>query len=137
MQTIITYLLFLIAGTTIQAQNTIEVSLTDFKNNKGTVRVGLYNDEGAFLDNTYKSLSSEIANKEAKVTFTDLPDGIYAISSFHDADNDGKLKMFMGMIPSESYGCSNGARGYFGPPKWSDAKFELKDGEVRKLEIKL
>jgi len=137
MQAIITYLLFLIAGATIQAQNTIEVSLTDFKNDKGTVRVGLYNEEGTFLDNTYKSLSSEISNKEAKVTFTNIPDGTYAISSFHDADNDGELKMFMGMIPSESYGCSNGARGYFGPPKWSDAKFELKDGEVRKLEIKL
>lgn len=137
MQTVITYLLFLIAGTAIQAQNTIEVSLTDFKNNKGTVRVGLYNTEGDFLDKTYKSLSSAIANKEAKVTFTDIPDGTYAISSFHDADDDGELKMFMGMIPSESYGCSNGARGYFGPPKWEDAKFEVKDGEVHKLEIEL
>jgi len=137
MQTLITYLLFLIAGTAIQAQNTIEVSLTDFKNDKGVVMVGLYNEKATFLDKTYKSLSSEISNKEAKVTFTNVPDGTYAISSFHDADNNGELNMFMGMIPSESYGCSNGAKGYFGPPKWNDAKFEVKDGEVRKLDIKL
>ena len=137
MQTIISYLLFLIAGTAIQAQNTIEVSLTDFKNDKGAVMVGLYNVESDFLDKTYKSLTSEISNKKAKVTFTDIPDGTYAISSFHDADSDGELNMFMGMIPSETYGCSNGARGYFGPPKWKDAKFEVKDGEVRKLDIKL
>jgi len=137
MQTVIAYLLFLIAGTAIQAQNTIEVSLTEFKNDKGTVMVGLYNEEGSFLDTTYKSLSSEISNKKASVTFTDIPDGTYAISSFHDEDNDGKLNMFLGMIPSEDYGCSNGARGYFGPPKWNDAKFEVKDGEVRIVTIKL
>tara|TARA_R110002094_G_scaffold108874_1_gene106682 strand:- start:31 stop:444 length:414 start_codon:yes stop_codon:yes gene_type:complete len=137
MQTVITYLLFLIAGTAIQAQNTIEVSLTEIDNDKGTVKVGLYNEESTFLDKTYKSLSSEISNQKANVTFNDVPDGIYAISSFHDADDDRELKMFLGMVPLETYGCSNGAKGYFGPPKWEDAKFEVKDGEVRKLEIKL
>lgn len=137
MQTVITYLLFLIAGPSMQSQNTIEVSLTDFKNDKGTAIIGLYNEKGTFLDKTYKSLSSEISNKEANVTFTDVPDGAYAISSFHDADNDGEVNMFMGMIPSESYGCCNGAKGYFGPLKWNDGKFEVKDGEARELDNKL
>ncbi|MEM7085755.1 MAG: DUF2141 domain-containing protein [Bacteroidota bacterium] len=137
MQTVISYLLFIIAGMSIQAQNTIEVSLTDFKNDKGSVMVGLYNEQDSFLDQAYKTRTSEISNKEAKVTFTNVPDGTYAVSSYHDADNNGKLNMIMGMIPSESYGCSNGARGFFGPPKWKDAKFNVKDGEVRKLEIQL
>ena len=123
--------------TAIQAQNTIEVSLIDIKNDKGTVMVGLYNEEGEFLDKAYKSLSSKISNKEANVTFIDIPDGVYAISSYHDEDDDGKLNMLLGMIPTESYGCSNNARGYFGPPEWEDAKFEVKDGEVRQVEIKL
>lgn len=137
MQTVITYLLFLITGMVMQGQNTIEVSLSQFDNNEGTVKVGLYNEAGDFLDSTYKSLTSEIKNKKAKVTFRNIPDGIYAISGFHDEDNDGKLKMRMGLIPAESYGCSNGAKGFFGPPKWNDAKFEVKNGEVRKLEIRL
>ena len=64
MQAVITYLLFLIAGTAIQAQNTIEVSLTEIDNDKGTVKVGLYNEESTFLDKTYKSLSSEISNQK-------------------------------------------------------------------------
>jgi uncharacterized protein (DUF2141 family) len=137
MQSVLTYLMLLITGMMLQAQNTIEVSLTNFNNNDGVVMVGLFNEKENFLDESYKSVSSEITNKEAKVTFEDVPDGVYAISSYHDADDNGELNMIMGMIPSESYGCSNGARGFFGPPKWEDAKFEVKDGETRKLEIRL
>jgi len=137
MHTVITYILCLITGVTVQAQNTIEVSLTDFSNNDGTVKVGLYNEAGDFLGKAYQALTSEITNKEAEVTFSDVPDGTYAISGFHDEDNDGELKMRFGMIPAESYGCSNGAKGFFGPPKWEDAKFEVKNGEVRQLEISL
>ncbi|MEM7186734.1 MAG: DUF2141 domain-containing protein [Bacteroidota bacterium] len=137
MQTVIAYILFLVAGMSMQAQNTIEVSLTKFKNDNGKVMVGLYNEKGKFLDETFVSLSSEITDQEAKVTFTNIPDGTYAISSYHDADNDGALNMFMGMIPTESYGCSNGAKGFFGPPKWEDAKFEVSGGEVRKMDIRM
>ena len=28
-------------------------------------------------------------------------------------------------IPSEDYGCSNGARGFMGPPSYKDAKFSV------------
>ena len=129
--------MLLLTGTTLHAQNTIEVSLTKFDSNEGIVLVGLYNDAGDFLDKTFMSISSEIVDKEAKVIFTDVPDGIYAISSYHDEDDNGSLNMILGMIPSESYGCSNGARGFFGPPKWENAKFEVKDGETRKMDIRL
>ncbi len=121
----------------MQAQNSVEVSFSDFKNNNGHLRVGLYNDADSFLGKAYKSAKSEISNKEAKVKFTDLPDGVYAISCYHDEDDNGELNMRLGMFPKEPYGTSNNARGFFGPPKWEDAKFELKDGEVRKLEINL
>lgn len=33
-------------------------------------------------------------------------------------------------IPKEDYGCSNEASGFMGPPKWNDAKFELKENKV-------
>ncbi|MEL6812665.1 MAG: DUF2141 domain-containing protein [Bacteroidota bacterium] len=137
MQTVITYLMLLITGMMVQAQNTIEVSMTQFKNDKGTVQVGLYNDAENFLDREFMTTSSKISNKKASASFTNVPDGIYAISVYHDADENGRLNMVMGMIPSESYGCSNGARGFFGPPKWEDAKFEVKQGEVRKIDISL
>lgn len=30
-------------------------------------------------------------------------------------------------IPIENFGCSNNAKGFMGPPKWKNAKFELSD----------
>ena len=40
-------------------------------------------------------------------------------------------------IPRESYGASNDARGRFGPPPWSKAKFDLASGatEVQKIDL--
>lgn len=137
MHTIISYLILLLTGMVMHGQNTVEVSIRDFDHDSGHVRVGLYNDENNFLEKTYKSVKMEIVNKQATVTFTDIPDGTYAISCYHDEDDNGQLNMLMGMIPSEPYGTSNNARGFFGPPKWKDARFELKDGELRKLDINM
>jgi len=43
----------------------------------------------------------------AQVAFTDLHDGVYAVSVFHDENENQKLdKDFVG-IPKEGYGASN------------------------------
>jgi len=137
MQTVLTYLAILFTGLTLQAQNTIEVNINNLDNDDGNVKVGLYNEKASFLEATYKSDVVKISKKSAATTFTNVPDGIYAVSIFHDEDNDGKLNMFMGTIPTEDYGCSNNAKGMFGPPKWEDAKFEVKNDEVKQISISL
>lgn len=137
MQTLINYFALLLTGLFLQAQNTVEVSMTNFSNDKGTVKVGLYSNEGDWLEREFKAEDAKISNKTATVIFTDVPDGVYAVSCFHDEDNNGKFKMFMGMIPAEDYASSNGAIGIFGPPKWSDAKFQIKDNETKQVPIKL
>jgi uncharacterized protein (DUF2141 family) len=66
-----------------------------------------------------------ISNRSCSVVFKAVPTGTYAISYIHDANNNGEMDAnFMG-IPKEDYGCSNNAKGFMGPPKWEDAKFEL------------
>lgn len=135
MQTIITYLTLLLTTVILQGQNTIEVSFQDFDNDKGMLKIGLYDSESNFLKETFKAATTKIKNKEARFTFTDIPDGVYAISCYHDEDGNGKLNMFMGMFPTESYGTSNNPPTMFGPPKWEDAKFEVKNGETRQLII--
>ncbi len=137
MQTVLSYLMLVVTGMVMQAQNTIEISMTNFDHNNGHVMVSLYNDETKFLNTPFKSIKAEIIAGKAVVTFTDTPEGIYAVSCYHDEDDDGSLNMIMGMIPSEPYGTSNNARGFFGPPKWEDAKFVLKEGERTKLEIQM
>jgi uncharacterized protein (DUF2141 family) len=51
--------------------------------------------------------------------------GTYAISAFHDENNDKKVNSNFIGIPKEGIGVSNNAKGSFGPPKFDDAKFEF------------
>jgi len=137
MQTVLLYLTLLFTGIFIQAQNTVEVSITNFDSNDGIAYISIYDNETNFLEKGMVSKKSEIKNQKASFTFSELADGVYAISCYHDEDNNGKMNMIMGMIPSEDYGTSNNAPARFGPPKWEDAKFEVSNGEIVKLDIKL
>lgn len=137
MQSVIYYLVMLLTGAMLHAQNTVEVTMTHFKSEEGKAHAALFNDASKFLKEGIAYQEAVIIDEEAVVRFTDIPDGVYAISCYHDEDSNGELNMRMGIIPSEPYGTSNNARGFMGPPKWKDAKFEVKNGEVRKLSIKV
>jgi uncharacterized protein (DUF2141 family) len=111
--------------------------MSGFDNNEGTAMIALYDSEENFLEKRLLGEISEIKNNEATVIFSDVPEGIYAISVFHDEDDNGKLNMMMGFYPSEATGASNNAPARFGPPKWEDAKFEVKNGQHINQLIKL
>lgn len=137
MKALLTLILVIFTTFILTAQNTIEVSMTGFENNKGKAMIGLYNTKSDFLEKEYKSELSEIQNKKSKATFTDIPDGIYAVSVFHDEDDDNEFDILFGFIPMEDYGNSNNVPPRYGPPQWEDAKFEIKGGETKKIEIKM
>jgi uncharacterized protein (DUF2141 family) len=137
MQTIITYLTLLLTGLFMHAQNTIEVCISGFDSNNGTAMIAVYDSEENFLEKRLLGEISKIENKEARVVFSDVPEGVYAISVVHDEDDNGKLNMVMGFYPSEATGASNNAPAKFGPPKWEDAKFEVKNGQYINQQIKL
>jgi len=110
-----------------EAQSTFNITVTvnGVHSNEGKVFIALYDSEADFLENSYQGTTSEITDKMCKVVFTDIPQGVYAVSIFHDENDNGKMDTnFMG-IPKEDYGCSNDASGFMGPPKWKDAKFDL------------
>jgi len=118
--------LIILVGSFANAQNvTLTVNTSGFRNNEGKVVVGLYNEEGKFLKETYLRVESEIKDLKATAQFKNLPAGEYAISIYHDENNSGKLETgFMG-IPKEDVSCSNNAKGKMGPPKYIDAKFMI------------
>lgn len=107
------------------SQVTMQVEVKGLKNNNGKVMIGVYNSESTFLKKTYKGGVATIKNNKATTTFTDLPVGEYAVSVYHDENNNQKLDVnFMG-IPKEKYASSNGAKGFMGPPKYVDAHFKI------------
>ncbi len=125
---------FIVSQTTMFAQNNAEYSVTitveNLNSNDGHVYMSLYDSESTFLGKGYKSAMSTIENKTCVITFKDVPSGVYAVSFFHDENENKKMDSnFLG-IPKEDYGCSNNAKGFMGPPKWEDAKFEIKNGNI-------
>jgi uncharacterized protein (DUF2141 family) len=106
------------------------VKMINFKNNSGKVFIALHNSQSTFLVKEFMSSIVQIENNECTVTFKKVPAGTYAISLFHDENDNGKMDTnFLG-IPKESYGCSNNAKGFMGPPKWEDAKFEVRNKTI-------
>jgi uncharacterized protein (DUF2141 family) len=136
MKNSILLLVFLLGSLILYAQNTIEVKIINFASDKGVAQIGLFNTETSFLDKVYKAKEVKIKDQKAVAIFTDIPDGTYAISVFHDKNKDEKLNTFLG-IPTENYAASNNAPSKFGPPKWKDAKFEVRNGEIVKQKISL
>lgn len=130
MQAILTYFALLFTGIMLNAQTSITVTITDLDSNDGTLMVGLYDNEATFLGKRYLGAMETISDHEATVTFNDVPAGEYAISTFHDENNNGEFDMRFGVIPKEDYVTSNYAKGFFGPPSWDDAKFTIKEAPI-------
>ena len=92
---------------------------------------------GAVLAALYSSADDYAANKNARfarvaadgaqatLTFTDLPEGEYAIKMFHDLNNDGQMNANPFGMPTEPFAFSNNAVGNMGPAKWDDAHFTV------------
>ncbi len=137
MKSLFTITLIFLASFVIQAQNTIDVSITGFKSVKGKGMVGLYNVKADFLKNAFKSFSAKIVDGKVQVSFKNIPDGTYAISVYHDENDNNEFDRLFGMIPKEDYGNSNNVIPRFGPPKWEDAMFEIKNDSVTRIDIEM
>ena len=95
----------------------------------GQVLVGVFDKADTFprvmLRGEAVAASSRDASGRVKVVFTGLAAGRYALSAFHDLDDNGKLNANVMGLPTEPYGFSRDARGSFGPPTFADAALDV------------
>jgi len=136
--TTVTFLLIFSTSSFAQKSNTsvgITINVTNIQSNKGNIRIGLYKSEQDFLKKIHKSISTKASEDGVQVTFKNLEPGEYAISLYHDKDNNNKLNTFL-KIPTEPYGVSNNKKERFGPPQWKNARFTLSN-EIITQNIRL
>lgn len=122
----------------LQATGKLIVKITGFNNNEGDCWFALDNAKEVYEreDTVWVGKILPIENKEVAVVIDSLKYGEYAVRVFHDENRDGKLDTnFLG-IPTEDYGYSNNASGWFGPPSWDKAKFIFDQPEMT-LEIEV
>ena len=114
----------------------IDILINKVSSDKGKIYFGLYNSQEDF--NSRKPLETtnvKIVEGKAKVVFENLKPGTYAVTCFHDANDNGRMDFEPSGMPTEDYGMTNNVMS-FGPPKFADGKIELSDKDLI-FEIKL
>jgi len=116
----------------------LTVKLTGAKNAEGAVSAAVYASKEAFPKEGQQvaAFREKASTGTVSVTFHDLPPGRYAVTAFHDENNNGKLDRDATGIPAEGYGVSNDARELLSPPYWDKASFEL-GAEPRTVTVKI
>jgi uncharacterized protein (DUF2141 family) len=105
----------------------LTVTIRGVKSNTGFITGAVFDSEKNFLKRPEALATFRIKASPGEIGFAlkNVPPGKYAVSAFHDVNNNGKLDAAPDGQPSEVYGFSNGARGASGPPTFDEAAFEL------------
>ncbi|MBK8369276.1 MAG: DUF2141 domain-containing protein [Bacteroidetes bacterium] len=117
----------------------LTVEVKELQNCKGVVQFALYNKDGTIPDEQYKKcckiLKEKIQNGSSKVTFTNIPQGKYAVNILHDENENGEIdKGFI--LPIEGIGFSNfQSIGFSNRPNFSKASFELNSNKIITVKI--
>jgi uncharacterized protein (DUF2141 family) len=117
------------------AQHKIEITIHGIETIQGHVLVALYDSEREFMKKHLDSRKAKVNGNQVTVVFENLRPGDYAISTFHDKNDNEKLDTNFIGIPVEMYGFSNNAKGSFGPPSFGKAKVLVEND--KKLSINL
>tara|TARA_R110002073_G_scaffold8207_1_gene45669 strand:- start:106299 stop:106712 length:414 start_codon:yes stop_codon:yes gene_type:complete len=131
--TILTASLMFIGSIALNKKQTITATVVNVTSNSGKVSFALYNKEN-FMQKPLQSKNAKIVDGKSTVTFENVEAGEYAIICFHDKNDNDKMDFQPSGMPMEDYGMSNNVMS-FGPPTYSDAKFEVSVEDVN-LEIK-
>ncbi len=114
---------------------TLTIIIENVPNDKGKVNLGLYNEATFMKAAPIQSASGKTTERTVTLTLTDVKPGQYGVSCFHDENDNDRMDFEANGMPKESYGVSNNIMS-FGPPLWSDAKFEV-SGEDMEITIRM
>ena len=117
----------------------LKVSITGLRNNKGSVIMGFYNNDKAFEDET--PLFTKVESKATTVNhvltlnYTGIKPGTYGIVLLDDENNNNKMD-FGWILPEEGYGFSNYWHTSLTKPKVAKFSFTITN-ENKAVEIKV
>lgn len=103
----------------------INITVTNIKNTKGTLRVGIINNEKDFPYDAFKGKKVPVNGGSVNVKFSGLAPGEYAVVVHHDENSNDKLDKNVLGVPLEGYCFSNNVKAKLVPPKYKCVKFTL------------
>ena len=121
MKTYVALFSIVLASQTYVQSQTLTVDIKVIKMNTGTLFIALQ-------DTSQRDVQRQaipVKDNNTKVLFHNVMPGRYAVLFFIDENNNRKLDKNILGIPKEGWGCSNDAKGTFGPPKFESMLFSL------------
>lgn len=119
-------------------ENSIQLNLSNIKNNKGTIYVFVFVYENQYPDNPYKYFKFEKKDVKDGKLQVQLPKfkipGRFAISVLDDENDNEDMDQWFG-IPAEGYGFSNNVKPFLSFPDYADLLVDTEHS--KRLNIKL
>ena len=114
--------------------------VTGIKELKGQLMIAIYDKASDFPkhDRGVYTIVKKVNSKTMKMDLSPYLtlDKKYAIAVYHDINENNKLDINIFGAPTESYGFSNHARGFFSAPDFSEASFFAKNNKLIEITIK-
>jgi uncharacterized protein (DUF2141 family) len=120
------------------APASLEVTVSGGDNDKGTMRFAVCPVGSGFPDCGAKAVRTAtvaVRNGQARAQFVGLAPGSYAVSAFHDANNNGRLDTFLG-IPREGFGFSRNPKLRMRAPTFGEAQLLLSGESVTTISLR-
>ena len=133
---VLSVFLWLVVNAVTPEAGNITVTIENITKDKGTMVIALFDSRENFNELPVKYFKEAVqGQKSMTVVFTDVRFKQYAISVYHDLDNNGELnKNFLG-IPTEPYGFSNNPKILTGP-SYEKSTFMLDQKDIS-MKIRL
>lgn len=118
-----------------QPKHKLEITIDGVEKVQGFMMIALYQPNQEFLgDDGFLFRKVKVTQPGTLTLELELPEGKYAVSIYHDLNEDGELNTnFLG-IPKEPYGFSI-TRGSLGPPSFEEASFTVPERRQITIEI--
>ena len=114
------------------ATSTLEVDLTGLRNSQGMIQACLMQDRARFPDcgADPRAIRQTVRITSSRIIFENVPPGDYALTLFHDENENRRLDTVLG-IPREGFGFSRNPVVRFGAPKYDKVNMRLGPGLTR------
>lgn len=131
--------LILMGSLNLQAQN-VEVEIQGIRSNEGQILLAIYTDKESYENE--KPLAEKFIDKRGVkdgvlTVGLDLKAGAYGFTLIDDENNNGEMDYKLIRVTKEGFGFSNFYLSKLRKPSFDDFKFEVKQGEKQKVEMKI
>ena len=118
----------LLTSATAASAADLTVTINGVHNSTGSVAAAIFNNGTNFPKAApFGGFRLKASGGPVSYTIHSLPPGKYAITAYHDENDNGKLDADATGLPTEGYGVSNDAKELLGPPEWGKASFDVGD----------